>query len=50
VLDKGAIAKFDTPWDLIREGRFKLYLGNMASSGMFTELERIVKDKAMDNA
>ncbi|KAH9996005.1 P-loop containing nucleoside triphosphate hydrolase protein [Russula vinacea] len=49
VLDKGAIAEFDTPWNLIQkeDGIFR----NMAlKSGMFAELERIAKDKAMGNA
>ena len=49
VLDKGAIAEFDTPWNLIQkeDGIFR----NMAlKSGMFAELERIAKDMAMGNA
>jgi len=49
VLDKGVIAEFDTPWNLIQkeDGIFR----NMAmKSGMFAELERIAKDKAMGNA
>ena len=49
VLDKGAIAEIDTPWNLIQkeDGIFR----NMAlKSGMFTELERIAKEKAMGNA
>jgi len=49
VLDKGAIVEFDTPWNLIQkeDGIFR----NMAlKSGMFAELERIAKDKAMGNA
>lgn len=46
VLDKGSIAEFDTPWNLIRRenGIFR----HMAlKSGMFTELERVAKEKAM---
>ncbi|KAH9081540.1 hypothetical protein EDB83DRAFT_2214476 [Lactarius deliciosus] len=46
VLDKGAIAEFDTPWNLIQkeDGIFR----NMAlKSGMFAELERVAKEKAM---
>ena len=49
MLDKGVIAEFDTPWNLIQkeDGIFR----NMAmKSGMFAELERIAKDKAMGNA
>lgn len=49
VLDKGVIAEFDTPWNLIQkeDGIFR----NMAmKSGMFAELERIAKDKAMGKA
>jgi ABC-type multidrug transport system fused ATPase/permease subunit len=49
VLDKGVIAEFDTPWNLIQkeDGIFR----NMAmKSGMFAELERIAKDKALGNA
>jgi ABC-type multidrug transport system fused ATPase/permease subunit len=49
VLDKGAIAEFDTPWNLIQkeDGIFR----NMAmKSGMFAELERIAKGKAMGSA
>ncbi len=49
VLDKGVIAEFDTPWNLIQkeDGIFR----NMAmKSGMFAELERIAKEKAMDHA
>ena len=46
VLDKGVIAEFDTPWNLIQkeDGIFR----NMAmKSGTFAELERIAKEKAM---
>lgn len=46
VLDKGAIAEIDTPWNLIQKenGIFR----NMAmKSGMFAELERIAKEKAV---
>jgi len=49
VLDKGVIAEFDTPWNLIQkeDGIFR----NMAlKSGMFTELERVAKEKAMSDA
>lgn len=48
VLDKGVIAEFDTPWNLIQkeDGIFR----NMAmKSGTFAELERIAKEKAMGN-
>ncbi|KAH9035079.1 hypothetical protein EDB84DRAFT_1561273 [Lactarius hengduanensis] len=46
VLDKGVIAEFDTPWNLIQkeDGIFR----NMAlKSGMFAELERVAKEKAL---
>jgi ABC-type multidrug transport system fused ATPase/permease subunit len=46
VLDKGSIAEFDTPWNLIQKenGIFR----HMAlKSGMFNELERVAKEKAM---
>jgi ABC-type multidrug transport system fused ATPase/permease subunit len=49
VLDKGVIVEFDTPWNLIQKegGIFR----NMAmKSGMFAELERIAKEKAVDHA
>lgn len=49
VLDKGVIAEFDTPWNLIQKenGIFR----HMAlKSGMFTELERVAKEKAMRDA
>ncbi len=49
VLEKGVIAEFDTPWNLIQkeDGIFR----NMAlKSGMFTELERVAKEKAMSDA
>jgi ABC-type multidrug transport system fused ATPase/permease subunit len=49
VLDKGVIAEFDTPWNLIQkeDGIFR----NMAmKSGMFAELERIAKEKVVDHA
>jgi ABC-type multidrug transport system fused ATPase/permease subunit len=49
VLDKGVVAEFDTPWNLIQkeDGIFR----NMAmKSGMFAELERIAKEKAVDHA
>jgi hypothetical protein len=48
VLAKGAIAEFDTPWNVQKvDGIFR----NMAfKSGMFAQLERIAKDKAMGNA
>ncbi|KAI0275322.1 multidrug resistance-associated ABC transporter [Gloeopeniophorella convolvens] len=45
VLDKGVIAEFDTPWNLIQkeDGIFR----NMAmKSGMFAELEQAAKEKA----
>jgi ABC-type multidrug transport system fused ATPase/permease subunit len=46
VLDKGSIAEFDTPWNLIQKenGIFR----NMAlKSGMFNELELVAKEMAM---
>jgi ABC-type multidrug transport system fused ATPase/permease subunit len=46
VLDKGVIVEFDTPWNLIRkeDGVFR----SMAmKSGMFAELERVAREKAM---
>ncbi|KAI0041568.1 hypothetical protein FA95DRAFT_1565261 [Auriscalpium vulgare] len=46
VLDKGSIAEFDTPWNLIQkdDGIFR----NMClKSGMFAELEQAAKDKAV---
>jgi ABC-type multidrug transport system fused ATPase/permease subunit len=46
VLDKGSIAEFDTPWNLIQKenGIFR----HMAlKSGMFNELEHVAKEKAM---
>jgi ABC-type multidrug transport system fused ATPase/permease subunit len=46
VLDKGSIVEFDTPWNLIQKenGIFR----HMAlKSGMFNELERVAKEKAM---
>jgi ABC-type multidrug transport system fused ATPase/permease subunit len=49
VLDKGVIAEFDSPWNLIQkeDGIFR----NMAmKSGMFAELERIAKEKVVDHA
>ncbi|KAI0257019.1 hypothetical protein BJV78DRAFT_1272168 [Lactifluus subvellereus] len=49
VLDRGVIAEFDTPWNLIQkeDGIFR----SMAmKSGMFTELERVAKEKAMRDA
>ena len=49
VLDKGIIAEFDTPWNLFQkeDGIFR----NMAmKSGMFAELERIAKEKAVNQA
>ena len=49
MLDKGVVAEFDTPWNLIQkeDGIFR----SMAmKSGMFAELERIAKAKAMGNA
>ncbi|KAI0308316.1 hypothetical protein B0F90DRAFT_1681863 [Multifurca ochricompacta] len=49
VLDKGGIAEFDTPWNLIQKegGIFR----NMAmKSGMFAELERAAKEKVMRDA
>jgi ABC-type multidrug transport system fused ATPase/permease subunit len=49
VLDKGVIAEFDTPWNLIQkeDGIFR----SMAmKSGMFSDLERIAREKAMGNA
>jgi ABC-type multidrug transport system fused ATPase/permease subunit len=49
VLDKGAIVEIDTPWNLIQKenGIFR----HMAlKSGMFSELERVAKEKAMADA
>jgi len=49
VLDKGVIAEFDTPWNLIQKenGIFR----HMAlKSGMFSELERVAKEQAMRDA
>jgi ABC-type multidrug transport system fused ATPase/permease subunit len=49
VLDKGVVVESDTPWNLIQkeDGIFR----NMAmKSGMFAELERIAKEKAVDHA
>jgi ABC-type multidrug transport system fused ATPase/permease subunit len=49
VLDRGVIVEFDTPWNLIQkeDGIFR----SMAmKSGMFTELERVAKEKAMSDA
>ena len=49
VLDKGVIIESDTPWNLIQkeDGIFR----NMAmKSGMFAELERIAKEKAVGQA
>ena len=49
VLDKGVIAEFDTPWNLIQKenGIFR----HMAlKSGMFSELERVAREKALGNA
>jgi ABC-type multidrug transport system fused ATPase/permease subunit len=48
VLDKGVIAEFDTPWNLIQKenGIFR----HMAlKSGMFSELERVAKEKSIGN-
>jgi hypothetical protein len=49
VLDKGAVAEFDTPWNLIQkeDGIFR----NMClKSGMFSELEAAAKEKAERDA
>ena len=49
VLDKGVIVESDTPWNLIQkeDGIFR----DMAmKSGMFAELERIAKEKAVGHA
>ncbi|KAI0050163.1 multidrug resistance-associated ABC transporter [Auriscalpium vulgare] len=45
ILDKGSIAEFDTPWNLIRkeDGIFRSMCQN---SGTFAELEQAAKDKA----
>lgn len=46
VLDKGAIAEFDTPYNLIqKEGG--IFRGMCLKSGTFTELEEAAKKKAM---
>ena len=45
VLDKGSIAEFDTPYNLIRkEGG--IFRSMCLKSGMFSELEAVAKAKA----
>ncbi|KAF8273971.1 multidrug resistance-associated ABC transporter [Lactarius quietus] len=49
VLDKGAIVEFDTPWNLIQKEN-GVFCHMALKSGMFTELERVAKEKAMRDA
>jgi ABC-type multidrug transport system fused ATPase/permease subunit len=49
VLDKGTIAEFDTPWNLIQK-EDSVFRNMAMKSGMFAELERIAKQKAMSDA
>jgi ABC-type transport system involved in Fe-S cluster assembly fused permease/ATPase subunit len=46
VLDKGVIVELDTPWNLIQK-EDGLFRSMAMKSGMFAELERIAKEKAM---
>ena len=45
VLDKGRIAEFDTPYNLIRKGD-GIFRTMCLKSGMFSELEAAAKAKA----
>jgi hypothetical protein len=49
VLDKGTVVEFDTPWNLIQK-EDSVFRNMAMKSGMFAELERIAKEKAMGNA
>jgi ABC-type multidrug transport system fused ATPase/permease subunit len=49
VLDKGVVAEFDTPWNLIQK-EDGIFHSMAMKSGMFAELERIAKEKAVDHA
>ena len=49
VLDKGVIAEFDTPWNLIQKEN-GIFRQMALKSGVFSELERVAKEKAMLNA
>ena len=45
VLDKGRVAEFDTPWNLIRKDG-GIFRGMCLKSGSFSELEESAKAKA----
>ena len=49
VLDKGVIAEFDTPWNLIQKEN-GIFRQMALKSGMFSELERVAKEKAVRDA